>query len=79
VDAELARFVTRGRHNAARLRSTDRHRHPAQFRIVALFDRCVEGVHVDMDDLAQYAGLGRSGFRALCRLTRRVHDGALSC
>jgi hypothetical protein len=30
----------------------DRDRLPAKRRIVALFDRRVEGVHVDMDDLA---------------------------
>jgi hypothetical protein len=31
--------------------STDRDRLAFQFRIVALLDRCIEGVHVDMDDL----------------------------
>jgi hypothetical protein len=30
----------------------DRNRPPAKRRIVALFDRRIEGVHVDVDDLA---------------------------
>jgi hypothetical protein len=52
VHAELSCFVARGRDDAPYLRSTNRYRLPAQLRIVALFDRCVEGIHVDMDDLA---------------------------
>jgi hypothetical protein len=36
----------------------------AQLRIVTLFDRCVERVHVDMDDFARAARLRRGFFRA---------------
>jgi len=66
MHAELARFVARGRDDAAFPRSADRDRLPAQLRIVALFDRCVERIHVDMDDLARSCGrLGRRAVRAL--------------
>jgi hypothetical protein len=37
---------------------TNRDRLPAQLRVVALFDGCVESIHVDMDDLARAARLG---------------------
>ena len=64
--AELARFVARGRDDAAFPRSADRDRLPTQRRIVALFDRCVERIHVDMDDLARSCRrLGRRPLRAL--------------
>jgi hypothetical protein len=66
MHAELARFVARGRDDAAFPRSADRDRLPTQLRIVALFDRCVERIHVDMDDLARSCGrLGRRAVRAL--------------
>jgi hypothetical protein len=36
---------------------------PPEGRIVALFDRRIEGVHVDMDDLSERAvGIGHGGF-----------------
>ena len=50
--AELARLVARGRYDAPFARSADRDRLAAQFRIVALFDRRIECIHVDVDDLA---------------------------
>jgi hypothetical protein len=53
MHAELARFVARGRDHAAFARSADRDRPPAQLRIITLFDRCVERIHVDMDDFAR--------------------------
>ena len=58
MHAELARFVTCGRNNTAFPRSADCNRFPAQLRIVALFDRCVECIHVDMDDFARAARPG---------------------
>jgi hypothetical protein len=42
----------------------DRDRLSAEFRIIALLDRRVEGVHVDMDDLPHSLP---SRFRALVR------------
>ncbi|MEH2472410.1 hypothetical protein V1281_006400 [Nitrobacteraceae bacterium AZCC 2161] len=52
TDAELSGFVARCSHNVAFAGSSDGHRLAAQLRIVALLDGSVEGVHVDMDDLA---------------------------
>ena len=57
-DAERARLVARGGHHSA-MPATDSDRLPLQLRIIALFDRRVEGVHVDMDDLAdRLVGVG---------------------
>jgi len=53
MHAELGRFVACGRHDATFPRSADCDRLPAQLRIVTLFDRCVERIHVDMDDLRE--------------------------
>jgi hypothetical protein len=39
--------------DAALPRSEDPDRLPAQFRIAALFNGCVERIHVDMDDFAR--------------------------
>ena len=58
MHAELAHLVAGGRDGAAFARSADRDRFAAQFRVVALFDRRVERIHVDMDDLARAARLG---------------------
>ncbi len=47
----VARFVARGGHDPALVRiAADRDRPAAQRRVVALFDRRVERVHVDVDD-----------------------------
>ena len=53
VHAEGARLVARGRDDAAALGVADRHRAAAQRGVVALLDRGVEGVHVDVDDAAR--------------------------
>src|SRR5258708_570108 len=50
-DAELARFVAGRRHDAALPRAADGDRLAAKIRIVPLLDGCIEGVHVDVDDL----------------------------
>jgi hypothetical protein len=50
-DAKLARLITRGGDDP-RSRSADGDRLSAQLGIIALLDRCIEGVHVDMNDLA---------------------------
>jgi len=55
ADAEAPRFVAR-RGDDSPSHSADRDRFASKLRIVALLDRRVEGIHVDMDDLAQ--GLG---------------------
>ena len=63
--AERARLVARRRDYPA-MPAADRHRLAPQRRIVALFDRRVEGVHVDMDDLAGRAfRLGQSRISVL--------------
>ena len=48
--------------------AADRHRLALQRRIVALLDRRVEGIHVDMDDLALERGLGHADFLSYGRL-----------
>src|ERR1700730_13758486 len=48
---ELARLIACRRDDAALPRSTHGDRLAAQFRVVALFDRRVERIHVDVDDL----------------------------
>src|SRR5436189_4230962 len=65
MHTELARFVARGRDAAAFARSAHRYRLPTQLRTVTLFDGCVERIHIDMDDFARPACLGRGFFRAL--------------
>src|SRR6266436_2253801 len=52
MHAELARFVRRRADHAPLARPSDDDRLPAQLRPVALLDRGVEGVHVDMKDLS---------------------------
>ena len=51
--AETPRLVARRRHHAAFAAPADRHRPAAQRRVVALLDRGVERIHVDMDDPAR--------------------------
>src|SRR4051812_12247810 len=52
ADAELPRLVAGGGYDAALARAADGNRPPAQRRIVALLDAGIEGVEVDMADLA---------------------------
>ena len=53
ADAERARLVARRRHDAAAIRlAADGQRLAAQRRVVALLDRRVERVHVDVEDPA---------------------------
>src|SRR6201999_491553 len=49
---ELSGFVARGRNDAALAGSADGNRLAAEIRIVPLLDGRVEGIHVDVDDLA---------------------------
>jgi hypothetical protein len=58
MHAELPRLVACRHDDAAFARSADRDRLAAQLQVVALFDGCVESIHVDMDDLARAARLG---------------------
>ncbi|AUW46831.1 hypothetical protein CUJ84_pRLN2000289 (plasmid) [Rhizobium leguminosarum] len=53
MNAELSGFIAGGRHHSAGSRTADGNRHATQLGIVTLLDRCVEGVHVDMHDLAR--------------------------
>ena len=68
MHAELSGFVARCRDDPARPRSADRDWLPTQLWMVSLFNRCVERIHVDMDDFARSARLGRD---ALCTLFDR--------
>ena len=68
MDAKPASLVARRGHHPALARATDGHRFAAQFRIVALLDRRVECIHVDMDNLSQALG----GAATLCK-------GLLAC
>jgi len=65
MNAKLPRLVACRRDDAALARSADRDRLAALFGIVALFDGCVESIHVDMDDFARASRLARKTFRAL--------------
>jgi hypothetical protein len=51
-DAELSCFIACRRHDAALAGSADGDRLATEIRIVPLLHGCVEGVHVDVDDLA---------------------------
>jgi hypothetical protein len=57
MNAKLPCLVACRGHDAALARSADRDRLAAQLRVVALFDGCIESIHVDMDDLARAARL----------------------
>ena len=48
--AKLSCFVTGGTNNASPLKTSDQHWLSAQRRIVALLDRCVERVHINMEN-----------------------------
>src|SRR5438067_10659170 len=65
MNAKLPRLVACRRDDAALARSANRDRLSAQIRVIALFDGCVESIHVDMDDLARAPRLARKTFRAL--------------
>ena len=54
MHAELARLVRRRADDAALARPADDHRLALQRRVVALLDRRVERVHVDVEDLAHH-------------------------
>src|SRR5258708_4336227 len=57
VDAELARLIRGSADDAPLTRPADDDGLPAQRRVVALLDRRVECVHVDVDDLAQHESM----------------------
>ena len=64
MNPELPRFIACRCDDAAFARSSDRNRLAAQLGIIALFHRCVERIHVDMDDFAEAARPERGLFRA---------------
>src|SRR5207237_8947693 len=72
--AELACLVARGCHDAALTRSAYGDWLAAQVRIVTLFDRGVERIHINMDDLALSRRAGRDlfGVRGLVERFCRV-------
>jgi hypothetical protein len=57
VDAKLPGFVARGGHHASFTRPTHREREAAQAGVIALLHRCVERIHVDVDDSPKSRGL----------------------
>jgi hypothetical protein len=59
MHAKLPCLVACCRDDAALARSADRDRLAAQLRIVALFDGCVERIHIDMNDFAPASRPGR--------------------
>jgi hypothetical protein len=67
MHTELARFVARSGDDTALARAADGNRLAAQLRVVALFDRCVERIHIDMDDFARAARPGCGSFRGSFR------------
>jgi hypothetical protein len=48
VDAELADFVTGGGYDTAAVDATDDDGLAGGLRVVALFDRCIERIHVNV-------------------------------
>ncbi len=83
MDAEGASLVACRSNNAARLTMTHGHRLSPKLRIVALLDRGIEGIHVDVDDLAHASraklwlsgGSPSSSVASTIRLGFRVHAG----
>jgi hypothetical protein len=60
VDAKNARLVAGGRDDAALVRpAADGERLAAQRRVVALLDRRVKRIHIDMQDAAEHGGGSR--------------------
>jgi len=59
MDAELPSLIAGSRHNATLLSAPHGNRTPTQGRIIALLYRCVERVHVDVDDFADLLRHGR--------------------
>jgi len=52
VNTELSRFVTAGGDNTPRPGAADQDRLIPVVRVVTLFDRRIERIHVDMEDTA---------------------------
>ncbi len=50
-NAELPGFIRGGTDNPARPQASHDHRLPPQGWVIPLLDRCVEGIHIHMDDL----------------------------
>ncbi len=61
VHTELPDFVTRGCDNAPIAAAADDNRSTAQFRIITLLHRRIEGVHVDMQDRARFVSHRHAG------------------
>lgn len=64
MNAKPARFVGAGGHHASGSRiTTDDHRFAAQMPVIALLDRGIESVHINMDDLALFHWVACRGKR----------------
>jgi hypothetical protein len=76
MHAEPARLVAGGRHHPALPAAADGHRPATQLGIVPLFDRRVEGVHVDVDNTPRSRWLtGRRHDRSAVEERRLVRVG----
>jgi hypothetical protein len=54
VDAELSDFVTGGGYDSAAIDAADDERKACGFGVVALFNRCIERIHVNMKNSATH-------------------------
>jgi hypothetical protein len=54
MDAELADLVTGGGYDSAPVDTPDDDRFAGGFGVVALFDRCIERIHVNMKNSATH-------------------------
>jgi hypothetical protein len=54
VDAEFPDFVTGGGYDSAAIDAADDERFAGGLRVVALFNRCIERIHVNMKNSATH-------------------------
>lgn len=66
TDPEAARLITGGGHHAAHFRPAHGNGLAAIFGMVALFDGCVKGIHVYMDDFSLFHEEGTAPVEAGC-------------
>ena len=69
-----SRLVARRSNDAAFGRVTNRHRLTLEGRIIALLDRRIERVHVDMDDLAHSSFLHRRMWYLVTKSTTSIES-----
>jgi hypothetical protein len=67
VDAELADFVTGGGYDTAAVDAADDDGLAGGLRVVALFNRCIERIHVNMKNSARYCHGLRPTFQGVAQ------------